>query len=392
MKLIKNLLRTGIILCLDFIFAVIILLACFYTRIFQRREKIGLGPEPLINNVYHKKALEMYGYKVETFVANTYFITNEFDKRFDLIFEGRIRSFLSPYLIFLYTLFNFKILYIYFNGSALSLSHSNLWKLEPIFYRLSGVKTVVLPYGGDIANMLFAKELKYKNALSKDYPQFRKRKVRVERQIDIWSKHGSFILSGCDWVDFMYGWDKLCLGHFSIDTNKFEPQLYDETKTLKILHAPNHRNIKGTKHIVSIVTKLVSEGFLIDLKLLEKVPNSEVIECIKSADLIIDQLIIGWYAMFALEGLALGKPVLTYIRSDLVELYLEDGCLLNRDDLPFINSSTEEIETTLRNILNDRSILKVASLKSRPFVEKYHSLSAIGQMFADINKGLLNGK
>ena len=44
----------------------------------------------MINNVYHKRALEAYGYKVETFVSKLFFITDEFDKKF--IFQNNFSS------------------------------------------------------------------------------------------------------------------------------------------------------------------------------------------------------------------------------------------------------------------------------------------------------------
>src|SRR5207253_2458320 len=58
------------------------LLRCIFTALKARRltakpYDIGLGNLPLINNVYHKQALSKYGYKVNTFVYNVYFITSD---------------------------------------------------------------------------------------------------------------------------------------------------------------------------------------------------------------------------------------------------------------------------------------------------------------------------
>ena len=59
-----------------------ILFFSFLSRFCFRRFDIGLGPIPMINNVYHKRALEAFGYKVETFVSKLFFIT---DKVFEII-------------------------------------------------------------------------------------------------------------------------------------------------------------------------------------------------------------------------------------------------------------------------------------------------------------------
>jgi len=53
------------------------------SRYARKKIDIGLGSEPLINNVYHKRALTKFGYSAETFVASVYYITQEFDIRAD---------------------------------------------------------------------------------------------------------------------------------------------------------------------------------------------------------------------------------------------------------------------------------------------------------------------
>ena len=110
------------------------------------------------------------------------------------------------------------------------------------------------------------------------------------------------------------------LAHFSIDT-----EVWREHSTVKrcsgdnfdpplrVLHAPNHREIKGSRHFIQAVEELKSEGVRIDLVIAEKLPNSELQELIRSVDVVADQLIMGWYAMFAIEAMALSKPVLCYI-------------------------------------------------------------------------------
>ena len=65
------------------------------SRVFPKKYDIGLGPIPMINNVYHKRALELYGYKTETFVAELYYVTDQFDKKF--IYKKRISNYIFNY-------------------------------------------------------------------------------------------------------------------------------------------------------------------------------------------------------------------------------------------------------------------------------------------------------
>jgi hypothetical protein len=112
-----------------------ILFFSILSRFCYRRFDIGLGPIPMINNVYHKRALEGFGYKVETFVSKLFFITDKFDKKF--VYENNILHSLLIrvlHLDYLYSVFNHRCLYLYFNGGCLQ-SSIILWRFEPFLPR-----------------------------------------------------------------------------------------------------------------------------------------------------------------------------------------------------------------------------------------------------------------
>ena len=70
-----------------------------------------------------------------------------------------------------------------------------------------------------------------------------------------------------------------------------------------IVHAPNHRRIKGSDRLIEVVGRLAREGLQVRLVLLEQRPNEEVRESILRADIVADQFVAG-YALFAIEGMA----------------------------------------------------------------------------------------
>jgi glycosyltransferase involved in cell wall biosynthesis len=160
---------------------------------------------------------------------------------------------------------------------------------------------------------------------------------------------------------------------------------------LKIFHAPNHKNLKGSYHLIQAVDELKKEGYKIELTLMEKVSNEEILDAICAADIIVDQLIIGWYGMFALEAMALGKPVICFIEENFEKLYISAG-LLEHDELPVIKSSVFDIKNTLKNILKSKIDIYAIGEKSKAFVEKNHSIEAIGKIFDNINKIVLSRK
>jgi glycosyltransferase involved in cell wall biosynthesis len=381
--------KTIINLFWELIILIPLLFIAFLARYTKKSVDIGIGPQPIISHIHHKNTLIRYGFTAETFVQNVYFITDDFDVRADLIFPSEyIRYFLAPVYLFILSIFRYRCIYIYFNGGPFFYS-TFLWKLEPFLYQIANVKTVVMAYGSDVQDLSRSPNLLLKDTYSKSYPTHRLVRKRIEKAIDLWTKRASHVISGVEWVDYMYHWDTLMLGHFSIDTDKWHPieQPTTNNNTLKILHAPNHRHLKGTQYFIEAIDELKNEGFDIELVLLEKVSNEKIKEMMASVDIVADQLIVGWYAMFAIEAMAMGKPVLCYLRPDLIELYTTVG-LVEVDEIPIINCTPLTVKAILKNLVIQKESLVEIGNRSREFVLKHHSLKAIGQVFSEINQKL----
>lgn len=370
--------------------ALVFLIVCvpvtLLSRLVRRPIDIGLGPEPLINNVYHKRALALMGYSAETFVDQVWYITSDFDFRGDLACPGKL-GFLRGYLLYFRAIFRYRCLYIYFNGGPL-MSRPLVWRIEPWLYRLAGVKVVVMPYGGDVQVMERSKNAWFKHAMSVDYPLQRLRQRRIAAQVSLWTRMADHVLSGVEWVDYMDFWDTLMLGHFSIDVAQWDVEPLERTdSTLRVFHAPNHKTIKGSEHFMRAVEELRAEGVDIELVMVQRVPNEVIRQTMRQVDVVADQLIVGWYAMFALEAMAMGKPVLCYLREDLLDLYQVEG-LLEPGEMPIINTNPLTVKETLRSLANDRTLLAAPAEKGRAFVERRHSVEAVGSVFAAINESI----
>lgn len=381
---------SALFFCLDLIFIIPVFIASLISRAVAKPVDIGLGPEPFINNIYFKKALEKYGFTAQTFVSDVYYITDDFDIRADRKFPFPLNP-LRYYYLFFVSIFKFKCLYIYFTGGPL---HPTviLSAIEPALYKIAKVRIVVMPYGGDVYNLANTGNLLLKNAMGLDYPDHRFKRKRIVRNLDLWTKHADHIISGCDWVDYTYYWDTLTLGHFAIDTDALKPAHQNSSRPMsdrpiKILMAPNHPKIKGTEYFVKSIEDLTREGYQIELKILKGVPNNLIIDAIRSSDIIADQLIIGWYAMFALEAMALEKPVLCHIRNDLEEFYCNTG-LLEPGELPIVNCNPADVKEKIRMLVQDKKTLMDIGIRSRKYVEKHHSLEVIGKIFFRINISL----
>lgn len=372
----------------------LLLVVALLARFIPKQIDVGLGPEPIINNIYHKKALQLYGYSAETFVLSVFYITNEFDLRADQWLPWPLpgRKYIGYLYLILRTLVKYRCLYFYFNGGIFAFSQW-LWRLEPWLYQLAKVKVVVMPYGSDVQEMSRSSNLLYKHAIGRDYPRHRFNRKRIAAKIDLWTRHANHIIAGCDWVDYLYYWDTLMIAHFSIDLEKWQPTHPQPPAPtgalppLRILHAPNHRTIKGTEFFIRAVEELQAEGVVVELIMLERAPNHKVKEVMETVDVVADQLIIGWFAMFAIEGMALQKPVLCYLRPEFIDLFTTYG-LLTEGELPILNCTPLTVKAVIRDLALNRAQLPEIGRRSRAFVTKHHSTAAIGQVFDRINRSL----
>ena len=162
---------------------------------------------------------------------------------------------------------------------------------------------------------------------------------------------------------------------------------YSKKETV-ILHAPTKKNIKGTKYVDEAVQRLKAEGYPIEYLMLQDIPNAEVIEYYKKADLVIDQLLIGWYGGFAVECMALGKPVMCYIRESDMRHIPED---MNRD-MAIIRVTKDNLYEQIKYYLDHKEELGNIARKSRQYVEKWHDPEKIAKDIIEDYKNAMENK
>lgn len=143
-----------------------------------------------------------------------------------------------------------------------------------------------------------------------------------------------------------------------------------------VVHAPTRPGIKGTEFILDAVERLRREGLDFDFVQATGMRHEEAKALYERADIIVDQLRIGWYGVLAVEGMALAKPVISYVRADLV------------DELPtprpLAMADPTTITDVLRNLLQDRGKRQELGRYAREYVEKVHD--------ADVVSGFLEAR
>jgi glycosyltransferase involved in cell wall biosynthesis len=378
----------------------VFLLLVEWERRRARPEKPRLfwGTIPMINMKYHSLAMRRLGYESSTVVDNIYAIhsrddydvlASELVDRVPLIkhMPWQVRRLVEPYVTFVWALRNFDIFTIYTTGRILRSTPLQYRELQ-LLHR-AGKKIVLLAYGADVQVMSRFRGLPFKHAMSMDYPEYTRHEAERLRDMEYCIAHSDHVMSGVDWVDYMPRWDSLNAGHFAIDTEQWapapEPADRDPERPIVILHAPNHRELKGTRFLLAACEELVAEGEPIELRLLERVPNTEVRRQLADADIVADQFIVGWYALFAIESMATAKPVLCYLRPDLVELYTLYSFA---GECPLVNTPALEIKKRLRELIHEPARRRELGLAGRRYVDDHHSLEAVGKMLDGIYRSL----
>src|SRR5581483_3013729 len=160
-----------------------------------------------------------------------------------------------------------------------------------------------------------------------------------------------------------------------IDVASIAPAPPSISRRPVVLHAPSSRSRKGTDHVVAACEKLGLE-----LELVEGVDHRAAFERYRSADIVVDQLNAGWYGMFAIETMALGKPVVTFLHEEAVRR-TEDAFGV---ELPLVHATRDSLADVLQRLVDAPDERRRIGAASRAYVERVHDLSSVGDRLLDL--------
>lgn len=165
----------------------------------------------------------------------------------------------------------------------------------------------------------------------------------------------------------------------SITIEQFKPRYYEaNNKPPLVVHAPTNREIKGTEFILDAVARL-KQRYNFRFVLLENLSHEQAKKMYRNADIVIDQLRIGDLGITSIEAMALGKPVICYIRKDLRKRY---------EGIPIIDATPDTILTALKYLLTHPEVLYKLGVKGRRYVENHHCSDQAAEQLIKIYKKL----
>lgn len=336
---------------------------------------------PIISIIANARAERFLGVEAYTIVFNTYYITDAFDYDLSRYSKNRVVRIFLQYMVFLWACFHFDRFHFFIDYGLLpQLESKKFNKYELLVYKLLNKEVFFWTYGADVRTHKQTKALGEPNCCTEcpsvnscvcSESEF---KDNYKKILDI----AKAVFSMGDMIEYTPG-SRNDLFFWPVDIhaengNKYLP-VYPEANcetTFRIVHAPNHRHFKGTHFLLEAVERIKRDGIAIELILVEKMPNKEALDIYRSADIIFDQCLIGFHGYFANEAMAMGKPVMCFIRDP--ERYL-----LHSEECPIINARSEQVEYMLRDLIRNRTLLHNLGKQGRLYVEKYLTVEAFSK-------------
>lgn len=336
---------------------------------------------PILTLTQKAASERLLGHRAVTIVRMTYHISQNFDVVLER-WSGGFRWLVYPLtgLALLVMLATASRVHTFADGGILtSARRRRIATVELFAYRLFRIPHLVWTYGADVRTRDATLALGHQNCCT-DCTQVRQACICDEAQgkanMARLRANGAVVFSMGDMIEYTPG-SRNDLFFWPVDikvanagSSQLEGRLKGRAHPLRIVHAPNHREFKGTRYLETAVADLQSEGVPIELVMVEKLPNHEALAIYQTADIIFDQCLIGFHGYFALEAMALGKPVMCYIRKP-------EEYLLNPLECPIINTHVDTLRDDLRRLalLNRAQLADIGQLGSA-YVERHYSRAA----------------
>jgi len=164
-----------------------------------------------------------------------------------------------------------------------------------------------------------------------------------------------------------------------LDLRDFTPVPPSNDPRPLVVHAPSNREKKGTRFVIEACAELG-----VELDIVEGVQHETARERYARADIVVDQLNAGWHGVFALEAMALGKPVVTHLKPDVVERSAEGYGV----KVPIVPATKDTLTEALRPLVENPGLRRELGAAGRAYVEQVHDIDKIADRLLAIYAAL----
>jgi glycosyltransferase involved in cell wall biosynthesis len=264
----------------------------------------------------------------------------------------------------------FNCFHFWFN-TTFALDYSDL----PLLKNLD-VPRFMHHMGTDVRTLEIAKKMNNKWAVCKAVPP----KV-IHQQLTTISRYIPTGIVGeprlYEYVKAYY--DKVHMVPVGLDLTEWLPSTdnLDNERPL-VVHAPTSPEYKGTKYVLEVVERLRGTCDF-DFQLVQNMSHAEAKKVLSKADIIIDQLLDGGHGMLAIEGMAMGKTVITWISEFAKNLYPAE--------LPIVSANPDTLEAQLTKAINEKGLRDDLFQRGPAHVARYHDSHRVAANLSKIYLG-----
>jgi glycosyltransferase involved in cell wall biosynthesis len=164
-----------------------------------------------------------------------------------------------------------------------------------------------------------------------------------------------------------------------LDLRPFTPVPPSDAPRPLVVHAPSSREKKGTASVIAALEQLP-----VELDIVEGVPHEEARARYARADIVVDQLRAGWHGVFALEAMALGKPVLSYLKPDVVDKSAAGYGIR----IPIVPATADTLTEAITPLVESPARRREIGAASRAYVERVHDIDRIADRLIAVYRSL----
>lgn len=161
-----------------------------------------------------------------------------------------------------------------------------------------------------------------------------------------------------------------------VDLVKYRPAYPSrDERTPLVVHSPTAPVIKGTEAVLAAVRSLEARRPL-RFQLIQNMPHAQATAAVADCDIFVDQLRLGSHGLAAVEAMAMGKPVVCYIKPSARAAYPED--------LPLVHATVETLPDVLERLAGDADLRHELGRQGRAYVKRYHDAEVVARELAGL--------
>jgi hypothetical protein len=148
-----------------------------------------------------------------------------------------------------------------------------------------------------------------------------------------------------------------------------------------LVHAPSDKARKGTEVVVAVINQL-EKTHRFEFKLIHQMPREQALATVARADVFLDQFTVGAEGLAALEAMALGKPVVCFVKESLRARYPAG--------FPVVRADQNNLAGMVAGLIENGGRRHELGVAGRKYVEQYHDARSVAAELVEIYRDLCN--